>query len=1333
MHNNNFWNMTIWPLTIIMAAVVVIKAAAAEYEYKEFFHIRTGTNVIVSMTQGPDGVLWLGSTKGLMRLEDLNNPQLYHALYPTEIQKAILSVAGTDDGRLWITMLSNKKYIYTPSVRKLEELDNDWIKEMGLKSDGWWNMHLVVTDSRDVWFVEGKYVYHMNIFGRGKPALVATLPEPATRVYSDKYNCHIATDRHIYTFRNDGRIVRKVCGNNPLDRQTLRTIVQDKKGNLWGGNNNLYRYDRKNGTWEKINENIFVTSMTLSRNNEIFAGTNNGLMCYGHDGRLKYVLGHNPYLYNGIESNHVCALYMDREENMLVSYNKGDLSVSSLRNNVIVTSHIEDLRNRNTKDDIISMACGDGNTLLLGTDGHGLYEVDTATGRTVSSKLRDIAGDNQAVTALFVDSRHRQWIGRYLNGAIRIDPDGSTKELLHGSSPYSFEEDENGNVYIGLSGNGLFRISDSSGLEKINLSDCKYMQQLECNKTGSLYVAMSDGLIRLDTRTNKYYNISDRNFRRQQLNNRNITSVLTDSRNLLWVIESGENQTLEVIDFANDTIMTIPQLQFVNVQSIIEDNNNSMWIASETDIHNVIVDYDIHTRTYRLRCHTFHFRQTGEQTNYHNPRAVAKLSDGNIVFGGVNGYRIINPAALSDVAMHTDIAGRLTSIRINNKYVLPGQEYDGNVILRKDIGLTDRIELEASQNNIGITFFPRDYASPLNTDYYYTIDDKQLNWSPLKDNMVELANLAPGNYDLRIRGKKTDGTLSEDVAHLKITVKSPWYLTPWAYVVYVIAGCLLFLLVTRYLIDRQKQKLRILQAEKEIERQYQTNEMKLRFFTNISHDFRTPLSLIITPLETYLADHDSDKDKRFLEPVYKNAVRLLNLVNQVLDFRKLETYGVSLNLSYGDFVGFIRDVCSSFTLFSEEKCIHFSFESDVKALNMYFDKDKITKIMMNLLSNAIKFTGIEGEVTVKISLANDGGCVSVTVADTGIGISDDDKTKIFDRFFQSKSENHSYIGTGIGLHIVKEFVELHKGTVTVRDNYPKGTLLGFELPVIKELPDTRMIDASTNDVKSSGLTIPTDANGRDTILLVEDNVEFIDFLANALSDHYNVVKATNGKEALHVLKNESIQIIISDVMMDEMDGFELCRAVKTDIDTSHIPFILLTAKALAEDELKGLELGADDYITKPFNMSVLGHKIARLLDDSARFRAKFHNLQEVKPSEITITSLDEKFLSNAIRIVEENISDPDFSVETLSHQLGVHRTQLYKKLLYITGKSPIEFIRFIRLKRAAQYLGKSQMYVSEIAYKVGFNTPRLFTRYFKEEFGMTPREYIRDYENKANS
>ena len=479
-----------------------------------------------------------------------------------------------------------------------------------------------------------------------------------------------------------------------------------------------------------------------------------------------------------------------------------------------------------------------------------------------------------------------------------------------------------------------------------------------------------------------------------------------------------------------------------------------------------------------------------------------------------------------------------------------------------------------------------------------------------------------------------------------------------------------------------------------------------------------------------------------LQLMYRNAQRLLNLVNQLLDFRKNEMAGLHLTLSEGDIVAYVRSICTSFLMLSEKKHVHLTFFSAMESLNMSFDEDKIGKVVMNLLSNAFKFTPDGGRVDVALEMSKEmSGRLLIKVSDTGVGIRDEDKERIFERFYQVEQEEpeHQSTGSGIGLSLVRDFVTLHEGTVRVVDNVGSGSVFLVELPVKHVRVSPPKLAPLTEEVEEHEELLPgmeeealsvdlpddmednEDEKEKPLALIVDDNEDLVAFMKDSLSLYFRIQSASNGREAWQKIPELMPDIIVSDVMMPEMDGNELCRWVKTDKRTSDIPMILLTARQAVEDKVEGLTIGADDYVTKPFNVEILILRMRKLIDLSKKRKAKL--LIDPEPSEIAITSLDEKLVENAIKYVEANIGRCDLSVEELSRGLGMSRVHLYKKLLQITGKTPIEFIRVIRLKRAAQMLRESQQNVSEIAYQLGFNNPKYFSKYFKDEFGVLPSVY----------
>jgi DNA-binding response OmpR family regulator/nitrogen-specific signal transduction histidine kinase len=531
------------------------------------------------------------------------------------------------------------------------------------------------------------------------------------------------------------------------------------------------------------------------------------------------------------------------------------------------------------------------------------------------------------------------------------------------------------------------------------------------------------------------------------------------------------------------------------------------------------------------------------------------------------------------------------------------------------------------------------------------------------------------------------------------------------------------LLVTRRLIQqRERLKFAIEQERQEAQRMHDLDMMKLKFFTNVSHEFRTPLTLILTPVEKLMKAANDDQRTQF-QLIHRNARRLLNLVNQLLDFRKLEVQEIKFNPFEGDIIKFISETTFSFSDMSEKKDIKLDFKSSLESLETIFDQDKLEKVLFNLLSNAFKFTPEHGSVSVLVNEFQqaEGKWLEIKVIDTGIGISPDKQEKIFERFFQSDlPASMVNQGSGIGLSITKEFVRVHEGYITVESEVGKGSCFTVSIPV-KSVTMHETTSVVNEDV--APVWDESQQSEAPILLLVEDNEDFRFYLKDNLRLHYRIVEARNGKEGWNQALSALPDLIVSDVMMPEMNGIELCRKIRNDTRVSHIPVILLTARTTEEQKMEGFEIGADDYITKPFNFEILQSRIRNLIQKRESFQKDFRKQIEIKASHVNITSLDEKLIERAIKCVEDNISDTNFSVEDLSRELGMSRVHLYKKLLALTGKSPLEFIRVIRLQQAAQMLEKSQLTVSEIAYKVGFNNPKYFTKYFKEEYKMLPSAY----------
>ena len=761
----------------------------------------------------------------------------------------------------------------------------------------------------------------------------------------------------------------------------------------------------------------------------------------------------------------------------------------------------------------------------------------------------------------------------------------------------------------------------------------------------------------------------------------------------------------------------------------MEDQERNMWVSTSRKVIRVTVasdgkgSYLFDSRAYNS--------EDGLQNCDFNQRSIKTLHNGIIAIGGLYGVNVFAPDHIRYNKMLPNVM--FTGLSLFDEAVKVGQSYGGRVLIEKELNDVENVEFDYKQNIFSVSFASDNYNLPEKTQYMYKLEGFNNDWLtlPLGVHNVTFTNLAPGKYVLRVKAINSDGYVGIKEATLGIVVNPPFWMSWWAYLLYAV-GLVIVLFLARYrMLKREREKFHLQQIENEVAKNEEINNMKFRFFTNVSHELRTPLTLIISPLEGMLKETTDELQSTRLQLMYRNAQRLLHLVNQLLDFRKGEMSTHQLSLSEGDIISYVHSVCNSFLLMADKKHIQFSFFSGIDTFSMAFDADKVGKIVMNLLSNAFKFTPEGGRVTVMIEhVAGTPDILEIKIADTGIGISDVDKEHIFERFYQAGHKGvEETTGNGIGLSLVRDFVTLHEGEVKVFDNIGMGSVFVIQFPVKHvetqvQLPEETGMPAGDEEDKEMKEEAREEMERKNfpLLLIVDDNEDFRIFMRYSLELQYRVKLAVNGKEAWEMMQEELPDLVISDVMMPQMDGNELCRLIKQDKRTAHIPVILLTARQNTEAKLEGLQTGADDYVTKPFNMTILVLRIRKLIELS-RYHRVTQGMIDPAPSEIVITSLDEKLIEKAIKYVEDNMSRTELSVEELSRELGMSRVHLYKKLLQITGKTPIEFIRVIRLKRAAQLLRESQLHVSEVAFEVGFNNPKYFSRYFKDEFGVLPSVY----------
>ena len=838
----------------------------------------------------------------------------------------------------------------------------------------------------------------------------------------------------------------------------------------------------------------------------------------------------------------------------------------------------------------------------------------------------------------------------------------------------------------------------------------------------------SQGVGTMDMRTREIKKIQGQSDS-MKLSNDAVNHVYKDSRGLVWI---ATREGLNVYDTRRHMFLDlfpVAEAKGNFIAAITEDQERNMWVSTSRKVIRVTVasdgkgSYLFDSRAYNS--------EDGLQNCDFNQRSIKTLHNGIIAIGGLYGVNVFAPDHIRYNKMLPNVM--FTGLSLFDEAVKVGQSYGGRVLIKKELNDVENVEFDYKQNIFSVSFASDNYNLPEKTQYMYKLEGFNNDWLtlPVGVHNVTFTNLAPGKYVLRVKAINSDGYVGIKEATLGIVVNPPFWMSWWAYLLYA-AGLVVVLFLARYrMLKREREKFHLQQIENEVAKNEEINNMKFRFFTNVSHELRTPLTLIISPLEGMLKETTDELQSTRLQLMYRNAQRLLHLVNQLLDFRKGEMSTHQLSLSEGDIISYVHSVCNSFLLMADKKHIQFSFFSGIDTFSMAFDADKVGKIVMNLLSNAFKFTPEGGRVTVMIEhVTGTPDTLEIKIADTGIGISDVDKEHIFDRFYQADHKGvEETTGNGIGLSLVRDFVTLHEGEVKVFDNIGTGSVFVIQFPVKHvetqvQLPEETGMSVGDEEDREMKEEVREETGRKDfpLLLVVDDNEDFRIFMRYSLELQYRVKLAVNGNEAWEMMQEELPDLVISDVMMPQMDGNELCRLIKQDKRIAHIPVILLTARQNTEAKLEGLQTGADDYVTKPFNMTILVLRIRKLIELS-RYHRVTQGMIDPAPSEIVITSLDEKLIEKAIKYVEDNMSRTELSVEELSRELGMSRVHLYKKLLQITGKTPIEFIRVIRLKRAAQLLRESQLHVSEVAFEVGFNNPKYFSRYFKDEFGVLPSVY----------
>jgi signal transduction histidine kinase/ligand-binding sensor domain-containing protein/DNA-binding response OmpR family regulator len=1094
--------------------------------------------------------------------------------------------------------------------------------------------------------------------------------------------------------------------NGTLNSNIVKKIVQDDFGVVWIGTENggANLYNKQTGAVKyllneeeddkSINENS-IHAMLKDKEGIIWLGTYKSGVAYYHPNIFRFQLFRQQRSKPGsLPFNDINAFAEDQKGNLWIGTNGGGLIYFNRKTNVF-KQYLNNPNDRNSISNnvIVSLLMDHEGILWIGTYYGGLNKFDGnkfTIFKNDPQNPKSLGDDN--IWDILEDSDHNLWIGTLKGGADFYNR--SKNEFYH------------------------YRSGD------INSIHTSYVPSIMEDRNGNIWIGTGYGLEVLDKQSGRFVHyLSDPN-KQETLSNNGVLAVFQDSRGLIWI---GTHGGLNLFEPTTQTFRSFQEKDGLNhnfIFTIIEDDEHNLWISTPKGLSRLSItqgnggSYEFAFKNYS--------ESDGLISGAFHENASIKCASGELVFGGSNGFNIFQPEYIAVDTTRPRVV--LTDFKVFNRDVKIGEEVNNNLILPQAISRMSNVTLKPDNNVFSIEFSAVNFFHPEKSQYRYILEGFSNQWLTTDEGQrsVTFTNLDPGNYIFKIVATNSDGVWSDSPTVLYIEVLPPFWKSNLAFFVYavlIIAGLFFIRWLT---ITKERMNFRIQQERHEAHRMHELDMMKIKFFTNISHEFRTPLTLILTPLEKFLKGSGSPEDQKQYRLMHRNARRLLNLVNQLLDFRKLEVQEVRLNLSEGDIVNFVRELVYSFSDLSEKKNILLTFTSQINSIETLFDQDKIEKIIFNLLSNAFKFTPENGKVSVELSVFGSGDekQIELKVIDSGIGIPKEQQPRIFERFFQHDlPKSIVNQGSGIGLSITHEFVKAHGGTIEVMSEPGHGSIFTVRLPLTEIPHETEGATPSESDLDAETIGGEIDVNGKPLLLLVEDNEDFRFYLKDNLKLHYSIAEAADGKEGFKKAMALIPDLIVSDVMMPEVNGIEMCRKIRTDPKTSHIPLILLTARNSEDQKIEGFETGANDYITKPFSFEILQSRIKNLISQREVVQKQFQKHLDIKASDIHVTSHDEKMIQKAIETVETNIINKDFSVEEMSRLMGMSRVLLYKKLLALTGKTPIEFIRTIRLQRAAQLLEKSQFTVSEIAYQVGFNNPKYFAKYFKEQYSMLPSTY----------
>ncbi len=1314
-------------------------------------------NRVYSILQDSCGFMWFGTDDGLSRFDGIKFKNYYLSEYiNATTSNSVKKIFIDRRGKMWIGLDSgiviydSQTDTFRPFNAKTEtgETIQTYVVDMIEDNDG------------EVWIAtNGKGLYRFSPNDEIRLRVYRNIPGESNCISQDilmtlqqdsKQNIWIGTyseglccfDKHRNTFVTYKR------SNLPdsLSDNSIQKIFEDSHGNLWIGTfqNGLDLFNPATRTFtnyqDKSPNNLLyhIHDIKEYRPGELFISSDNGIGIFKAD-KGEIIQSDNPNLKIRTGANKfIYSIYIDKEESLwLGSYFDGIKFYSAFQNNFKYYScSLSATAQAGKVVNVIKE--GKDDQYWIGTDDNGIFRFNAKTQEiTPFRDAASIGTTYYCIHDLLVDG-DKLYAATYGRGLEVFDlktgkvesylynPEDSTS--ISSSRVFILYKASNGCIYVGTSNGICCYNPEQKNFTRMGSFAGRISAIIE-DYHGKIWIGTSiSGLYSYNIKTGKTtaYQRSDNP---NSITKNVITTLAIDNRKRLWVGTYGQGLCRYNEDSDNFTRYDHLELPNKIITSIIP-KGDLLWISTNKGlaVYNPDTEY---LKTYS--------KSNGLYNEQFTPRSGVESSDGKLFLGSTGGFCYFFPQDLRENTYNPPVV--LTNMTIF------GKEVQANIPdspIQRSIGYTDEIILEYNQSMIGFDFAALSYIAPKENNYQYMLEGLDSGWQFTKgiNNHLSYANLPAGEYVLRIKGTNSDKIWSSNEIQLKIKVLPPFLQSQLAYIIYAIMLLIILLLTVWYYIKRtekrQKARMKRLNDEKEKE----LYNAKIDFFTNIAHEIRTPLSLIIGPLE-YLMKTTSINNVygEYLSIIEQNYKRLYALVTQLLDFRKVDSGAYKLSYDSYRVKDTIAKVTCIFELSTRQKKISIDISSISEKMTMVTDEEAFTKIISNLLSNALKYA----KSRISVTAAENDSEIIITVTDDGIGITDQEKTKIFDAFYQVKNNSElNKLGIGIGLHMTRSLIQLMNGKIEAKDredgksgvaisvHFPKQAAVSVA-PPMKRVEDTIITENNAEEGEPETVLPDEPIKKQYAVMVVDDNPEILDFLSKILSEEYFVISASSGEEALLILEKNNIDLIISDVMMEEMDGFELCGKIKTDINISHVPVILLTAKTDTESKIKGLESGADAYIEKPFSPFHLKAQLRNLLKKREKQQKTYASTPLSDLHSTIHNKLDEEFMNKCTDIILNNIEDSEFSVSTLAQELGMSRTSVFTKIKGIIGMTPNDFIKITRLKKACRMMVEGEYRVTEIGFLVGFSSSSYFAKCFQKQFGMLPTEFLKKAKEDPSS